>query len=106
MNKPIPFDKAKMTTGAVLIEFYASWCPHCRKMMPIVKEVRELLGSMAPVYQYDIDEYPDAADEAGVSSIPTFIVFDNSREMWRFTGELSGDELLAQVQAAMDSYVN
>lgn len=106
MNNFVPYDKAKMTTGAVLIEFYASWCPHCQKMMPIVEEVRELLGGMTPVYQYDIDKYPEAADEAGVSSIPTFIIFDNGKEMWRHTGEISGDELLAQVQAVMSSYVH
>lgn len=28
----------------VLIEFYASWCPHCQRMMPVVAQVKELLA--------------------------------------------------------------
>lgn len=106
MSDLIPFEEAKRTTGAVLIEFYASWCPHCQRMMPIVENVRELLGEMAPVYQYDIDRFPDAEEEAGIQSVPTFIIYDNGREMWRHSGEISGDELIAQVQAVMSAYVD
>ena len=102
--KQIPFDQARKTTGAVLIEFYASWCPHCQRMMPVVEEVRELLGGMAPVYQYDIDKNQAAAKEANVESIPTFIIYDNDREVWRHTGEIDGQELVNAVQAAMSAY--
>ena len=39
-------NKTVMETGAlVMAEFYADWCPHCQKMMPIVKEFKELLLS-------------------------------------------------------------
>ena len=24
----------------VLVEFFASWCPHCQRMMPVVEEVK------------------------------------------------------------------
>lgn len=97
----ISYEQAVKTTGAVLIEFYASWCPHCQRMMPIVEQVKELLGGQAPVYQYDIDKNREAADEAGVESIPTFIIYDNTREMWRHTGEISGEELLSAVYSVM-----
>lgn len=85
-------------TGTMLVEFYASWCPHCQRMMPIVGEVKELLGGMAEVYQFDIDKNQEAADEAGVQSVPTFIVYRNGREMWRETGEIDGQVLLSAVQ--------
>ena len=36
-------NKTVMETGAlVMAEFYADWCPHCQKMMPIVKEFKEI----------------------------------------------------------------
>lgn len=26
-----------------MVEFYATWCPHCQRMMPIVEQIRELM---------------------------------------------------------------
>lgn len=83
----------------VLVEFYASWCPHCQRMMPIVEQVRELLGDKTPVVQLDIDENKETANEAGVESIPTFIVYKNGREEWRHSGEIDGNALLAKVES-------
>ena len=105
-NTQIPFEEARKSTGEVLIEFYASWCPHCQKMMPVMDNVKELLGGQVPVYQYDVDEYPEAASAAGVDSIPTFIIYDNDREMWRYTGEISGDMILAKVDSVLENYAN
>ena len=97
MKKTLDYEEARMQTGEVLIEFYASWCPHCQRMMPIMENVKELVGESVAVYQYDIDQYPEAAQAAGVDSIPTFIIYDNGEEKWRYTGEISGDMLLAQL---------
>lgn len=88
-------------TGTMLVEFYATWCPHCRHMMPVVAEVKELLGGMAEVHQFDIDENQAAASEAGVESVPTFIIYRNGRELWRRSGEIDGQELLATVQRCL-----
>ncbi len=94
------YEEAISRPGVTLIEFYASWCPHCKRMMPIVEELKELVGGSVAVCQYDIDEYPREADHAGAQSVPTFIIYRNGREVWRHVGELAGDELLAAIQSA------
>lgn len=99
------YTQAKNQTGTVLIEFYASWCPHCQRMMPIVEQVKELLNGQVPVYQYDIDKNQEAANEAGVESIPTFIVYRNGAEMWRHSGEMSGQELLNSVENVLEGSI-
>ena len=83
----------------LLVEFYASWCPHCQRMMPIVEQVKELLSGTAEVVQLDIDRNQEAATEAGAESIPTFIVYKDGREMWRHSGEIDGEVLLSKVQS-------
>ena len=63
----------------VLVEFYASWCPHCQRMMPVVAQVKERIAGRAEIKQIDIDENNDIADELGVKTVPTFIVYKNGR---------------------------
>ena len=89
-------------TGTVLVEFYAPWCPHCRRMMPVVEQVKELLGEQVPVYQFDIDKEEAAAKQADVQSIPTFIIYRNGLEFWRHTGEIDGQELLRMVDKCLE----
>ena len=55
----------------VLVEFFATWCPHCRHMMPIVADVKERVVGIAEIYQLDIDKNSELADAVGVSGVPT-----------------------------------
>lgn len=87
--------------GTLLVEFYATWCPHCRKMMPVVEQVKELIGGRAKVYQLDIDQNDEAANEAKAESVPTFIVYKDGKEMWRHSGEIDGEILLSKVESAI-----
>lgn len=93
------YDEAIRETPAVLVEFFASWCPHCRKMMPVVAQVKELLDGDAAVIQLDIDENKELASEAKVDGIPTFIIYRDGKEQWRHSGEIDGNALLAKVQS-------
>ncbi len=92
------YSQAITSTPTVLVEFYASWCPHCQKMMPVVAQVKQLLEGTADVYQFDIDENNSLANQEKVESIPTFIVYKNGKEVWRHSGEIDGNVLLAKVQ--------
>ncbi|MDE6309523.1 MAG: thioredoxin family protein [Muribaculaceae bacterium] len=92
------YDEAIKSTPTVLVEFYASWCPHCQRMMPIVEQIKELLNGQVDVYQLDIDENKELADTENVESIPTFIVYKNGKEVWRQSGEMEADVLLAHIQ--------
>lgn len=85
--------------GTVLVEFFATWCPHCRNMMPIVAQVEELMAGKARVVQLDIDKHPREAQETEVESVPTFIIMRDGKEMWRHTGEMEAEDLLARLQS-------
>lgn len=85
--------------GVMLVEFFASWCPHCQKMMPVVEQLRELLEGQADVVQLNVDVDTEAADEAKANSIPLFIIYKDGQEMWRQSGEMDGQALLSKVQS-------
>lgn len=92
------YDVAIKSAPTVLVEFYASWCPHCKRMMPIVSQIKELLEDKISVIQLDIDEHQELANRENVESIPTFIVYKDGKEVWRQSGEMAADVLLAHVQ--------
>ena len=89
------------SSRVVMIEFYATWCPHCQRMMPVVADVKELYTGQVPVYQFDIDENQELASELDVQSIPTFIVYKDGAEVWRGSGEMEGAVLAQHVQQAL-----
>lgn len=93
------YESAIKETPVVLVEFFATWCPHCRKMMPIVAQVKELLEGQATVLQLDIDRNEEAANANNVDGVPTFIVYKDGEEQWRHSGEIDGNSLLAKVQS-------
>ena len=82
------YSKAINSTPTVLVEFYASWCPHCQRMMPVVEAVKKQFEGKVNVFQYDIDQNEQLSDENAVETIPTFIVYRDGREVWRHSGEL------------------
>ena len=95
-------DYSQLTAdGTVMVEFYASWCPHCKRMMTVVEDIKSLFGSQVKIYQFDIDEYQDLAGEMEVQSIPTFIIYKDGREMWRASGEMDGNVLASNLRQAL-----
>ena len=87
------------SSPVVLVEFFASWCPHCQKMMPAVARAKELLAGKAGVYTFDIDENQALAEAKRVKSIPTFLIYNNGETVWRHTGEIDGEALLSKVES-------
>ena len=87
--------------GTVLVEFYATWCPHCRKMEPVVEDVKASLEGKVPVYQFDIDKEPDLADGLKVEIVPTFMVFKDGAMVWTASGEIDGNMLCSKAEENM-----
>ena len=87
------------STKVVLVEFYATWCGHCRNMMPVVEQVKELLEGTVDIYQLDIDSNEELADIEKITSTPTFIIYKEGKPVWRESGEMEGQYLLDKIQS-------
>lgn len=70
----------------VLVDFFATWCPPCRKLAPIVEEIAEDYAGRVKVAKLNIDEARSVAIKYGVSSIPTLILFKNGEPAGRIVG--------------------
>ncbi len=77
----------------VMAEFYATWCPHCRRMHPVVEEFKKLMEGTLEVVQIDVDQEDALADFYTIEGTPTFILFRKGEQLWRQSGELSLERL-------------
>lgn len=85
------------SSPVILVEFYATWCPHCQAMMPVVERVREQLDGRAAIAQIDIDKEEAVSDAAGIKSVPTFILYKDGMEKWRHSGQVDAKVLVDKV---------
>ena len=93
------YEEIKNSASEVLVEFYASWCPHCQRMMPIVDDVKKRMTGKVSVYQFDVDKFEALTNENHVESYPTFIIYRDGKEVWRNAGEMSEDELINTLES-------
>jgi rhodanese-related sulfurtransferase len=98
-------DKAQMrvedlntTTSSnkiVLVEVGADWCPPCRKMLPVLETLKQ--KPAAPFYFLRVDggNDIDVMKSLNAEGLPTFILFKNSKEIWRHEGLVTVEEFNA-----------
>ena len=86
--------KVLQASGKVVVEFFATWCPHCQRMNPIVADVAHRLEGEAAVYQVDVDRCPSLAAEYAPHGVPTFVLFDDGTLVQRMVGEQQEQSLL------------
>jgi thioredoxin 1 len=76
----------------VFADFYADWCPPCKKMDPLVKEIEPKHPSIIFV-KINVDNNQELSMEYEVQAIPTFIIFQGSKIMGREIGFLGREKL-------------
>lgn len=95
------YTQAINSTPVVLVEFYATWCGHCQKMMPVIEQIKELLNGSVDIYQLDLDLNEKLADIEKVTSTPTFIIYRDGKPVWKESGEMDAQFLLDKIQSFM-----
>lgn len=78
----------------VLVDFYADWCGPCKMMSPVIDNIAEELGDSVKVGKVNTDENMDLAEEYGIMSIPTIMIFKDGQVVKEFNGVTSKSELL------------
>ena len=78
----------------VLIDFYADWCGPCKKMSPIIDQLKLEQSGNVEILKLNIDQYSDLASEFEIMSIPTLLYFKEGNLEDRIVGLASKNDIL------------
>lgn len=86
----------------VLVDFWASWCPPCKMIEPIVDRLAEEFDGQARVAKVNIDRNPGLADKYQIQGVPTFIAFYQGEMLGRLTAAQTEKKLRQLVETAFE----
>lgn len=76
--------KTEISSGYVLVDFWATWCPPCRKLGPVLEELSNDFDGKIKFTKLDVDKAKDIAAMYNIRSLPTLILFKDAKpvEVW------------------------
>ena len=77
----------------VLIDFGAAWCPPCRKMQPVINDLKKIYAGKILIEQIDAGAQTELMGVHEINEIPTFIFYKEGKEIWRASGIIEKEEM-------------
>lgn len=77
---------ATISEGVTLVDFWAEWCGPCKMLVPVIDEVANELAGKAKVGKVNVDSESELAQQFGIMSIPTVIIFKDGKVAEKVTG--------------------
>jgi thioredoxin 1 len=88
------FDKLIQSEKPILVDFFASWCGPCQMLSPILKDVKDTLGDKIAIIKIDVDKNQQVASQYQVRGVPTMILFQNGKQLWRQSGVVDKNAII------------
>ena len=91
------FENIIQSEKPVLIDFFATWCGPCKTLAPILKEVKDSLGDRISILKIDVDKNQELASKYQVRGVPTMVLYQNGKQLWRQSGVLTKDQIIKTI---------
>ena len=85
----------------VLLDFFANWCGHCQRLLPLLDEVAVSLEGKLSVMKMNVDENRDLAQKYDIKGLPTMVLFRDGAEIDRLIGFMPKSKIIEKVSAKL-----
>ena len=85
----------------VVVDFWATWCPPCKILHPIVDQVADEYEGRIVICKVDVDQNQALAQQYGIRSIPTLLFFKGGQVTDQVVGALPKNQLTARIDALL-----
>ena len=87
------FNATIASSGIVLVDIGAAWCPPCKMMEPILDELSKTLQGKYTLFKVDGGNDVTVMKQLGATVLPTFMVYKNGKLSWKKEGIATLEEL-------------
>ena len=87
----------------VVIDVFATWCGPCQQMKPIFAELEKEFEGKCIFAALNVDEARDISILFGVTSVPTFVFYNEGEMHSKDTGYMSKEALKARIEDFIQS---
>jgi thioredoxin 1 len=85
----------------VFVDFWATWCPPCKIVGPIVDELAEEMEGKLKVCKVNVDENQQTAQTYGIRAIPTLMLFKGGSAVKTMVGAHPKDEIKREIESEL-----
>jgi thioredoxin len=91
------FNGAITSSKTILVDFGAEWCPPCKAMEPVLKQLQANNPGKFTLVKVDGGNDEAILKEYKVTQLPVFIIFKDGKQVWRKDGVVDEKEIAAQL---------
>lgn len=85
----------------VVVDFWAEWCGPCKMIAPALEEIATEMDGKVKIAKLNVDENPQIAQQYGVRSIPTLMMFKDGAQVSTQVGAAPKSKLVTWINSSI-----